>query len=151
MHTADKKKKQKQNKKHSTCHMTSGLQQRGSNTTIGNTKLRKRLSSSNAFRKGTVHKRRRCRYEHSQIIGFHHRESPLNLHTMPSTRKRQEVCRHCQVQPINARPRVFTPEIETRYSKSTTRNEVTKYCLPHLPRTLLQNTKHQAHSHHTQF
>jgi hypothetical protein len=31
---------------------------------------------------------------------------------MPSTRRRMEI-RHCQVQPVKVRPRVFTPEIET--------------------------------------
>ena len=81
-------------------------------------------------------------------MGFHRRESSINLHTMPSTRKRQGVC-HCQVQPIKARPRVFTLDIETWYSISTTKNEVTKCHRPHLPRTLLQSAKRQAHNRHT--
>jgi hypothetical protein len=45
-----------------------------------------------------------------------------------------------QVQPMKVIHRVFTLEIEIRYSKSTTKNEVTQCYRPHLQKKFLEIT-----------
>ena len=58
---------------------------------------------------------------------------------MASTRKRSEFC-HCETQPMKAGPWVFTPDIETRYSKRTNNSKFTLWCRPYLPRILMQTS-----------
>ena len=46
---------------------------------------------------------------------------------------------------MKAIPWDFTLEIETRYSRSTTKNAIHMCCYPRLPRLLLQVAKHPTH------
>lgn len=66
-----------------------------------------------------------------QIVGFH----PEEKDQVSSRQCLQQgsVNRHCQVQLVKARPRVFTPKLKTGYSKSTTIDEVPCVAATNLP------------------
>jgi len=76
-------------------------------------------------------------------MGFHRGESPTEFQTMPSTRKRIEI-RHCQIQPVKVRPRVFTPEVESLCQRAPPIK--CPHVLPARSSRLLQNTDHPIHN-----
>lgn len=75
-----------------------------------------------------------------EILGFHHREC-LSCQTNAFNKS---IARYNQKKPDLG----FHLKINTRYLRSTTKNEILQCSLPHLLKPLLQLIKHQPHMYH---
>jgi hypothetical protein len=86
---------------------------------------------TDVFKKGTVHKCRHC-----SII-----DCRFSLNKRSELSKQYLQQGHCQLQIIKVGPWIFTMNVESRHSKSTTKSEVPEWFLRHQS-PLMQSTNH---------
>jgi hypothetical protein len=128
--TDNQKGKIKKNKKGSR-HKDQSLAMARPKLSVQHPWLQERFYKTNVFKKGTVHKRRHC-----SII-----DCRFSLNKRSELSKQYLQQGHCQLQIIKVGPWIFTMNVESRHSKSTTKSEVPEWFLRHQS-PLMQSTNH---------